>query len=150
MNRLIFIALLNSACGFTPQSGTYIFQALGDENNCGPAYQLTIWDEPSFQPMTIDTKTNQIILEDSTGQIWDLADNIATYEEVMYVADGGDFDVFITGFMRMEWNSPTEGTGENGLTITCEEADCSSYAGIVDAEQIPCKSAVEFEFSLVE
>ncbi len=150
MKKLIITALLGSGCGFTPKSGTYIFQALETDNTCGPGYSLTLFEEPAFQSMVIDTDSDKVYLADSTEDFWNLDGNVATKEELMYVVDGGAFNVFIKAHVHMEWNTPNEGVGEMGLSFSCLEADCSSAAEYIDVEEVPCKSAVLYEFSLYE
>ena len=150
MKKLIITALLGFGCGFTPKSGTYTFQALEAENTCGPAYSLTVWEEPAYQPMVVDADNDIVYLTDSTGDFWNLDGNVATQEELMYLVDGGDFEVFIKGLVRMEWDTSSEGTGEVGLSLSCLEDDCSSATEHVDADEVPCKSVILYEFSLYE
>jgi len=150
MKKLIITALLGFGCGFTPKSGTYTFQALAADNTCGESYSLTVWEEPGFLSMVVDANNDIIYLTDSTDDFWDLDGNVATQEELMYLVDGGDFDVFIKGLVRMEWNTPTEGAGEIGLSLSCLETDCSSATEHVNADEVPCESVVLYEFWLYE
>ncbi len=153
MKKLLLTLMLATGCGsgIVPESGTYVFTGTSYENTCGERWEFGFSEEPMLQPLTVDTDNNQIILNDSTQDVWALEGNVATFNELMDIINVETEQALLNQVLEFIWNTPSEGSGYVGVTITCSsEGDCSNTASAMSIGEIPCEVIAQYDFSLVE